>query len=113
MNTDIGNAMRIISEWMKAKNVNAELNLSGIGLKQLPPVPPGVKKLNISNNDLTELRLLPPSLEELNCSNNKISKISFLPPKLKVLNCSNNALAVYPNVGEAPNKYFMRLITSK
>ncbi len=106
-------AIRIIGEWMKAKNVNAVLNLSGLGLKELSIIPGGVKKLNISNNELTELIPLPPSLEELNFSNNKISKIVFLPPKLKVLNCSNNSLKVYPNVGEAPNKYFMRLITSK
>ena len=87
------NAMRIIVEWMKAKNVDAELNLSGLGLTEFPFVPPTVKKLNIENN--------------------QISKIMILPPGLVSLKCANNKLKVYPNEGEEPKKYFMRLMMAK
>lgn len=99
----------IIHEWVKTGDIEAELNLSGLGLSSMIPVPMTVKKLNISNNNITHIHILPYGLKELNCSNNKI-KSMMLPASLEKIICENNDLKVYPNQGESLKDYNMRLL---
>lgn len=100
---------KIIHDWIKADDVEAVLDLSGIGLSSMISIPSSVKRLNISNNNLTEIMILPISLIELNCSNNKIKKLR-LPVGLEKLNCENNELPFYPLPGESLVSYNMRLM---
>lgn len=106
-------ALEKISKWKEG----TVLDLSRLGLYELPPIPSTVTRLRCGHNHLTKLskESLPPRLIELNISSNKISSISEelenltsleildcsfnliktlppLPPFLKKLQCSNNGL---------------------
>ena len=85
------------------------LDLSGLGLKTLPPIPDGVRTLNCENNLLETLGedydSLPSTLIMLNCGNNRLIGLPDpLPPYLYTLDCENNRLtrlpAVLPNTIE-------------
>jgi hypothetical protein len=104
-------AVQIVHEWITAGNIEAELDLSGLGLNYIISLPSSVKRLNVSSNNLTELLILPVSLKELKCANNKIKKLR-LPSSLETLSCENNELPLYPISGESLVSYNMRLMTA-
>ena len=68
------------------------LDLSQLGLTQLPKLPDLVFNLDCSHNELTDLGSLPSTLKDLNCMYNKLSQIKNLPHYLDILDCSNNEL---------------------
>ena len=79
------------------------LDLSGLGLKTLPPLPAGLRVLNCSNNLLETLGedydALPRTLIMLDCGNNRLTGLSDpLPPYLYTLDCENNRLTRLPEV---------------
>jgi len=98
------------------------LDLTNLGLKQVPELPYGIAKLDISFNDIKELTNLPSSLTSLtcthnrlsfegiksiskldkiqsfNCSDNHITKLPELPSSLVYLNVSNNQLSKKPDI---------------
>ena len=80
-------ASGIIGEWVKRKNPRVPLDLSNLGLKELPPLPDTVEHLTISNNPIKTLDGLPKSLKYLNCSNTYITYLDNLPDNLKHLCC--------------------------
>ena len=52
-----------------------ELDISGLGLKELPKLPPTLQILNCSRNwKLRSLDKLPPTLQELKCSSNGVNE---------------------------------------
>jgi len=60
----------------RCNNLNVSLDLSGLGLETLPPIPPIVTELNVARNKLTALPLdLPPMLRLLNCCDNDITEL--------------------------------------
>lgn len=102
-------AIKIVHEWISKGDVEAELDLSGLGLSILISLPSYVKKLNISSNNLVEVMILPVEIKELKCANNKIKKLR-LPRGIEKLSCENNELPFYPNDGESLVNYDMRLM---
>lgn len=77
-----------------------KLDLSNLGLTELPELPDTLEVLRCSFNRLTSLPDLPNTLEALNCSNNQLTSLPELPYKLKELFCSGNKLTSLP---ELPN----------
>jgi hypothetical protein len=91
-------AQKIIQKWQYINNPKEMLNLSNLGLKQLPPIPQECQFFDCSYNNLTTLPDLP-QCRFLDCRNNKLSYL----PELKechYLNCTYNNLIKLPN----PNK---------
>ena len=79
------------------------LDLSGLGLKTVPPLPDGLRTLNCENNLLETLGedydALPDTLIMLDCGNNRLTGLPDpLPPYLFTLDCENNRLTRLPAV---------------
>lgn len=74
------------------------LNLCGLELTELPPLPAGLQRLYCYNNRLTTLPELPAELERLWCFNNQLTILPNLPAGLQVLGCSNNNLTTLPEL---------------
>ena len=74
-----------------------DLNLRGLGLTQLPPIPEGLCSLCVEDNRLTTIDELPTSLSSLNCSKNRLVSLpSALPPALTHFTCNENRLSTLP-----------------
>jgi Leucine-rich repeat (LRR) protein len=128
-------AINRITQWI-AKNDNTNtliLDLSGLHLTELPPIPmncenlvcsdnyllslpelPNCKYLECQNNELVGLPELP-NCETLDCDDNKLQTLPNL-PKCRVLYCRNNNLTFLPqlqkctflsSIGDG-NKYLYR-----
>ena len=91
-------ALEIIADWY----VGDALNLSSLGLTELPPIPHNVEWLYCDNNALIELPPLPPALVVLNCRGNAITQLPRLPLTLASLARGINPIQ-YP-----PPDVFMR-----
>lgn len=101
------------------------LDLTNLGLKEVPEIPYGVAKLDISFNDIKELSNLTSSLisltcthnrltsegiksvsklsnlQSFNCSDNHISKLPELSSNLSYLNISNNSFSKKPSIAKS------------
>jgi Leucine-rich repeat (LRR) protein len=81
---------------------NGELNLSNLGLTELPQLPPKLKYLYCYGNQLTELPQLvsedPSTLVCLDCRSNQLTELPQLPPTLMILYCSINQLTELPQL---------------
>lgn len=73
-----------------------KLDVYGMQLTSLPPLPANLRELNCGNNNLTELPALPKGLQILNCAENKLTSLPYLPPNLVRLICTNNNLTKLP-----------------
>ena len=97
--------------------VDGEVDLSHLGLTELPPLPEGLKHVTCLFNQLTSLPTLPsslrslycgynrltslpslPSLEYLHCQHNQLKNLPVLPPSLLTLICYTNQLASLPEL---------------
>jgi Leucine-rich repeat (LRR) protein len=88
---------RKISNWIRRKDYDRPLDISGLCLNRLPLFTGElnkIKKLICSNNQISyfESKDLPLELEYLDCSHNKLSFIPDLPITLDCLICSNNKI---------------------
>lgn len=72
------------------------LDLRGLGLTELPPLPEEVRVLDVAENKLTRLPALPATLEILYCEQNLLEQLPPLPPGLQMLTCSRNRLRSLP-----------------
>jgi hypothetical protein len=74
------------------------LDLSRLGLTELPELPEGLVELICYHNRLTKLPdKLPASLRYLNCSGNQLTRLpDNLPARLAILYCSHNELTTLP-----------------
>jgi Leucine-rich repeat (LRR) protein len=91
-------AIKRINQCIKEKGT--VLNLSNLGLKELPNnLPNSLQELYCFNNKLKELpNNLPNSLQALYCSNNELKELpNNLPNSLRILYCHNNELKELPN----------------
>ncbi len=86
-----------IKAWL-ASDRNQELNLSGLGLTSLPPLPADLKKLNAANNLLSSLPEQLPPLLELNVRGNQLRRLPEELPtaSLQMLNAVGNNLECVP-----------------
>jgi hypothetical protein len=68
------------------------LNLSGLNLTTLPPLPANIVTLYVHNNNLTELPDIPNGVVELTANTNKLTKIPRLPASLRTADFRDNPL---------------------
>jgi Leucine-rich repeat (LRR) protein len=95
----LAEAQRRIDEWIAEGDVNKELDINGLNLTSLPPLPENLKILFCEANNLTELSDLPDTLIDLFCGDNKLSSLpSTLPANLDTLACMNNELTSIPTL---------------
>lgn len=94
-------AVRRISAWVDAGDLDAALNLSCLRLRTLPAaLPAGLRHLNADCNELTNLPAeLPVELQTLNAKYNQLTSLPApLPAGLQTLEVSYNRLASLPDV---------------
>jgi hypothetical protein len=72
------------------------LDLSRLGLRQLPPLPADLYQLDCSDNNLAQVQALPAGLQNLFCNNNPLTHLSGLPSSLEYLETSECPLAALP-----------------
>lgn len=90
--------MEIALQQIASMGPDKRLDLSQLGLTELPPLPPDVKVLRCYKNKLTRLPQLPKTLKELRCDNNLLEELPELPSKLEFLNCGYNQITKLPNL---------------
>jgi hypothetical protein len=86
---------RVEAAW--EQGAGASLDLSNLGLRELPAVLPDVATLDVSNNRLATLTVLPCALEVLRASDNDLRRLPSLPPRLRALYVDGNALTRLPS----------------
>ena len=92
-------ALERIQEWYIMGDDKTQLDLSNLGLTELPDLPSRLRSLNCSDNYLTSLldTPLPISLVYLDCINNRLTSLpATLPSRLRTLDCSDNELKFLP-----------------
>ena len=78
---------------------NGTLNLSGLGLPEIPiPLPETLIELNCSNNQLTALPPLPPTLEVLIVRNNHLTSLNGLHENIIHIEADYNRLTSLPEL---------------
>jgi Leucine-rich repeat (LRR) protein len=75
--------------------INGILDLSNLGLSELPPLPDGLTVLRCEMNQLTYLPPLPPTLKVFHCHQNQLTSLPTL-PSLESLSCSHNPIDFLP-----------------
>jgi hypothetical protein len=73
-----------------------DLDLSRLGLRQLPPLPADLCKLDCSANNLVEVQALPAGLKYFIGKHNPLSHLSGLPSSLEYLEVSDCPLTALP-----------------
>lgn len=76
------------------------INCSGLGLTELPPLPPHLKVLSCSDNCLESLPPLPNTLERLHCERNNLKALPLDLPQALELHCQGNPLTQHPRSKE-------------
>lgn len=76
--------------------INGRLDLSKLGLTELPVLPDDLIMLRCDSNELTSLPVLPSSLLVLHCHSNQLTSLPELPPFLESLSCSHNPITSLP-----------------
>lgn len=90
--------MEIAEQRIKSYVSGSLLDLSYLGLTELPPLPDSVTELDVSENPLKNLPVtLPSSLQTLLCVSASLTQLPSLPPSLKTLICSHNFLTELPS----------------
>ena len=79
--------------------ISGMLDLTNLGLTELPELPEGIQRVYCSANSLTTLpNTLPKSLTLLDCSHNRLTRLpDTLPAGLRDLYCDNNQLLSLPD----------------
>lgn len=80
-----------IDKWIKKNDKSAKLDLSGLGLTVLPPLPDGIKCIDVSQN---KLKFLPESINdcvEIYCWDNEIESLQSF-KKCKTMWCFKNKI---------------------
>jgi hypothetical protein len=100
MYSDIyGNPDDMLARALKTMGPDGVLNISYIGLRSLPPLPPTVKKIFCQGNPLESMEKLPPSLVGLYCDRTpSLRRIGTLPPTLEALHCNISGLEALPDL---------------
>lgn len=88
-----------IKTWLASGDTSQALDLAGLSLTCLPPLPEQLKKLNAANNKLVYLPENLPRLVALDVSDNALTRLPQALPTatLKLLNVSCNELANVPH----------------
>ena len=89
-------AIENIKEWVLNGVPSNPLTLSWFGLRELPPLPAGLKSLFANDNRLTWIPDLPDGITTANFDNNELTSLSALPASLRWLHVANNKLTRVP-----------------
>ncbi|SDD79802.1 C-terminal novel E3 ligase, LRR-interacting [Bradyrhizobium brasilense] len=82
---------------LNARGEATRLNLGGLRLTRLPPLPNAIVVLDVGFNRLTSLPdSLPPSLQRLDLRGNELTSLPALPTELRGLDASSNRLRNLP-----------------
>lgn len=85
-----------VAEWEHWNDPTLLLDLSSMGLKCLPPLPPTVERLACCDNSLQMLPSLPPTLRVLHADRNCLITLPPLPDSLDQLVVTKNSLRSLP-----------------
>ncbi|MBK4736932.1 NEL-type E3 ubiquitin ligase domain-containing protein [Noviherbaspirillum pedocola] len=89
-------AAGIINNWLERNDTDAVLDLSGLGLRTLPPLPDALKKLKADKNKLSFIaeNHLPVGLESLDVHMNQLTSLPDTLPiaNLRLLNAAYNQI---------------------
>ena len=77
---------------------NNELDVGGLNITSLPPLPPTLTHLDVSGTQLTSLPALPPTLNSLHAYETNITSLPPLPPTLTILDVSHTNIRTLPNI---------------
>lgn len=80
-------AKEIIDIWIRKKKIHFPLDLSNLGLIELPQLPDNIQWLIINNNPIHELTNIPSALKRLECKYTNIHELRDLPSTLQYLIC--------------------------
>jgi hypothetical protein len=83
---DTAKALARIQTWIATGNTVTPLDLRGLDIHTLPPLPETLHHLYCGNGDLASIPSLPRALLSLNLTNCFVNFIPTLPPKLMILN---------------------------
>jgi Leucine-rich repeat (LRR) protein len=89
-------ARKRISEWVNLNDPTSFLNLSSLGLTELPEIPSNCQTLICYGNRLTKLPPLP-NCRVLSCADNQLAELPPLPNCLR-LYCDRNNLTALPDL---------------
>jgi Leucine-rich repeat (LRR) protein len=98
---NMAEAQRRVDDWVKKNDTKTLLDLTDLGLIELPTLPNNLKHLYCYKNKLVSLPTLPESLETLECWENKLDILPILPTKLKYLNFSFNNISKIPELPDS------------
>lgn len=96
---DINHAYKKIAEWTAANNLTMRLNLSGLNLRSLPPIPDTVTDLCCGNVNLEYIAdsSIPSKLIIFNCTNSpKLKKLPILPNTVSIINIKESGITELP-----------------
>jgi len=103
-------AQSIIANWelnyKRDPGWSLSLNLRGLSLKELPPLPTNVLDLRCERNRLTTLPDLPANLQILCCHNNALTTLPKLPGGVYYLQCERNNLTELPSLPSVLHKLY-------
>ncbi len=85
-------AAYFIQKWIAEGKPNKVLDLSSLGLNELPALPATVRKLDCSHNPLKSLHNLPPRLRTLKCCDTYVEYFENMPSELRYVQCSGTNL---------------------
>lgn len=89
-------ATKIVEKWIENNDMDDPLDLSNLGLVELPYIPIGCITLRCTKNRLTKLPDLP-NCERLYCSENELIMLPDL-PNCELLYCAENKLIMLPDL---------------
>ncbi|WP_220808204.1 NEL-type E3 ubiquitin ligase domain-containing protein [Noviherbaspirillum aridicola] len=90
-------AVELIQEWFEDGGLESELSFEGLNLRELPPLPAGLRKLNVDGNPLNSLgAALPSSLTELHAAECGLTDLPELPGSLTWIELDSNQLEELP-----------------
>lgn len=98
-------AKRRIQRWIQKQKQRLPLNLSKLGLTELPDLPSNLLHLNCDKNNLKTLTKIPPRLISLRCCKNPLTSLGSLPHTLRYLICTNCPIQHIEHL--PPNLHFL------
>lgn len=90
-------ALARVDAWCAGRMAPMPLDLSGLGLTSLPPLPGGVTELRAGNNRLRQLPPLPAGLKHLQVTHNRLAELpERLPDSPEYVDAGGNVLTHLP-----------------
>jgi Leucine-rich repeat (LRR) protein len=98
-----------VAAWLRAKDTDARLDLSGLGLDSVPAVwPSAVRCLDLGDNQIHEIPgTLPSRLHTLLLGGNRLERLPDLPPGVRTLHADRNRLSAIDTLPEGVRRLFV------